>query len=113
MKLADLDLEIVNANSTVLSCEEAIALLQEHREAIAQFHVSALFLFGSVSRNEANVKSDVDLLVEFEKPVGLFTFARLQRYLERVLGCAIDLGTPDSLQPYLRDIVMGESKRVF
>ncbi|NMF59031.1 nucleotidyltransferase family protein [Pseudanabaena yagii GIHE-NHR1] len=96
-----------------MSCEEAITLLQEHREMIAQFHVSALFLFGSVGRNEANVKSDVDLLVEFEKPVGLFTFARLQRYLEKVLGCAIDLGTPDSLQPYFRDIVLAESKRVF
>ena len=55
----------------------------------------SLFLFGSVARNEAKASSDVDLLVEFSQPVGLFTLARLQIYLEKLLGCAIDLGTLD------------------
>ncbi|MFN9890111.1 MAG: hypothetical protein ACK54D_10945, partial [Pseudanabaena sp.] len=36
-KLADRVLENANANSRVLSCEEAIALLQEHREVINSF----------------------------------------------------------------------------
>jgi predicted nucleotidyltransferase len=38
--------------------------------------------------------SDVDLLVEFNRPVGLFSFLELQNHLEVLLGCAVDLGTP-------------------
>ena len=87
--------------------------LRQQREAIAAFHVASLVLFGSVARDEATASSDVDLLVEFSQPVGLFTLARLQIYLEKLFGCAIDLGTPDSIKPYLRDLVIEEAKRVF
>jgi predicted nucleotidyltransferase len=99
--------------TSILGCDEVIKTLHQHREAICAFHVTALFLFGSVARNEAQTSSDVDLLVEFSQPVGLFTLARLQIYLEKLLGCAIDLGTPDSLKPYMQDLVMEGAKRVF
>jgi len=99
--------------SSILRCEEVIAILRPQHDAIRAFHVASLFLFGSVARNEATPSSDIDLLVEFSKPVGMFTFARLQIYLEKLLGCAIDLGTPDSLKPYLNDVVIAEAKRVF
>lgn len=64
-------------------------ILRPQYEEIRAFHVASLFLFGSVARNEATPSSDIDLLVEFSKPVGMFTFARLQIYLEKLLGCAI------------------------
>ncbi|GAB4287718.1 MAG TPA: nucleotidyltransferase family protein [Oscillatoriaceae cyanobacterium M33_DOE_052] len=91
--------------------DEAIAILIAHQENLQQFGVSSLEIFGSVARNEAKPDSDVDLLVEFAKPVGLFTFMRLQRYLENILGCPVDLGTPDSLKPYLREAVLKEAIR--
>ena len=99
--------------ASVLRCDEVIEILRQQREVICDFHVAALFLFGSVARNEAKASSDVDLLVEFSQPVGLFTLARLQIYLEKLLGCAIDLGTPDSLKPYMRDLAIEGAKRVF
>jgi uncharacterized protein len=99
--------------ASVLQCDEVISTLRQQREVICTFHVASLSLFGSVARNEANANSDVDLLVEFSQPVGLFTLARLQIYLEKLLGCAIDLGTPDSIKPYMQSLVMIEAKRVF
>ena len=69
-------------------------------------------LFGSVAKNEATKNSDVDLLVEFSRPVGYFGLFALQDYLEQVLGCSVDLGTPDSLKPYIRERIEGELIRV-
>ena len=87
-------------------------LKQRNAELTNQFGVKSLLLFGSVARNEATAASDVDLLVEFNRPVGYFGLFALQDYLEKLLGCSVDLGTPDSLKPYLKERVMGELIRV-
>lgn len=107
-----IDTTSTNCDS-IWQSEEVLAILRQHSESIKAFHVASLGLFGSVGRNQATATSDVDLLVEFTKPVGMLTMARLQVYLEKLLGCAIDLGTIDSLNPYLKDVVMAEVKRVF
>lgn len=83
-------------------------LKQKNAEMTKQFGVKSLLLFGSVARNEATATSDVDLLVEFNRPVGYFGSFALQDYLEKLLGCPVDLVTPDSLKPYMRERVMGE-----
>ena len=87
-------------------------LKQKNTELTKQFGVKSLSLFGSVARNEATQTSDVDLLVEFNRPVGYFGLFALQDYLEKLLGCSVDLGTPDSLKPYIKERVMGELIRV-
>jgi predicted nucleotidyltransferase len=87
-------------------------LKQKNAELTKQFGVKSLLLFGSVARNEATSSSDVDLLVEFNRPVGYFGLFALQDYLEKLLGCPVDLGTPDSLKPYIKERVMGELIRV-
>lgn len=96
-----------SANS--LDKEQVLAILQAHQEELRGFGVRSLALFGSVARDEARPDSDVDLLVEFAKPVGLFAFARLQRYLEQALGRAVDLGTLKSLRPELYESVSQET----
>ncbi len=83
-------------------------LKQKNAELTKQFGVKSLSLFGSMARNEATSTSDVDLLVEFSRPVGYFGLFALQDYLEKLLGCSVDLGTPDSLKPYMRERVMGD-----
>jgi predicted nucleotidyltransferase len=83
-------------------------LKQKNAELAGQFGVKSLFLFGSVARDEATSASDVDLLVEFSRPVGYFGLFALQDYLEKLLGCPVDLGTLESLKPYIRERVMGE-----
>jgi uncharacterized protein len=88
---------------------EVIGILKEHQKEISEkFGVKSLALFGSVARDEAKLASDVDLLVEFNRPVGLFGLFALQDYLETLLGCSVDLGTPDSLKPRLRSSVLAE-----
>jgi uncharacterized protein len=71
-------------------------LKQKNAEMTKQFGVKSLLLFGSVARNESTSASDVDLLVEFNRPVGYFGLFALQDYLEKLLGCRVDLGTPES-----------------
>ena len=87
-------------------------LKQKNTELSTKFGINSLLLFGSVARNEATSASDVDLLVEFNRPVGYFGLFALQDYLEKLLGCPVDLGTPDSLKPYIKERIMGELIRV-
>ena len=76
------------------------------------YFVKSLALFGSVARDEAGPDSDVDLLVEFARPTGYFGLVRLQLLLEQLLGCRVDLGTPGSLQPTMRQRIDKEAIRV-
>ncbi|MBN2146660.1 MAG: nucleotidyltransferase family protein [Anaerolineales bacterium] len=89
--------------------QEAIHIIQLNRnELVEEYGVRSLALFGSVARNEAKPSSDIDILVEFNRPVGLFGLFALQDRLEELLGCPVDLGTPDSLKPRLRPKVLSE-----
>lgn len=89
--------------------DEILLLLRQHRSSLERLGVKSLALFGSVVRGKAREDSDVDLLVEFQRPVGLFEFVDVKQYLENVLGCRVDLGTPDSLKPRLRESVIAEA----
>jgi predicted nucleotidyltransferase len=97
----------------MLNRQLVINTLANHQEQLKKFAVKTLLLFGSVARDEAHAESDVDLLVEFEKPVGLFTFIELKDYLEEILNCSVDLGTSQSLRPTLKDVVLKEAVRAF
>jgi uncharacterized protein len=93
--------------------EKVSQILQEnHPELARKYGVRSLFLFGSVARNEANSASDVDLLVEFDRPVGYFGLFALQDHIESLLGCKVDLGTSGSLKARIRERVMKECVRV-
>jgi len=91
--------------------DEILTLLIKQKRNLKKFDVRSLSLFGSTARNQARGNSDVDLLVEFDRPVGLFEFARLKQYLEQVLGHTVDLVTPEALRKELRDIILQESIR--
>lgn len=91
--------------------QQVLDLLNAHRDRLDEFAVKALFLFGSVAWDQATPESDVDLLVEFNRPVGLFTLLGLQSFLEELLGCSVDVGTPNSLRPHLRESVLREAVR--
>jgi hypothetical protein len=93
-----------------MSRQEVISTLQAQRAALRErFGVTRLTLFGSVARGDAVQGSDVDLLVEFDRPIGLFSFLELQHHLEALLGCGVDLGTPQSLKPRIRARVQAEA----
>ena len=67
--------------------------------------------FGSFARDEARDDSDVDVLVEFARPVGLLQFVRVRRFLEGLLGRRVDLATVASLKERIRERVLAEAVR--
>lgn len=92
---------------------DVLSLLRAHRDRLnSEFGVKSLTLFGSVARDEARPTSDVDLLVEFDRPTGYFGLVRLQLELQELLGAEVDLGTPGSLRRSLRERIDEESIRV-
>ena len=72
-----------------------------------------LSLFGSRQRGESRKGSDIDLLVEFAVPVGLFELVRLQQHLEQCLGLPVDLVTPNALSKYIRSDVLSSAEMVY
>jgi uncharacterized protein len=91
--------------------EEVIAAIRNHRAELNEFGVASLSVFGSVARGTAGPASDVDLLVEFESPVGLFTFVRLHQRLEALLDCSVDLVTAEAIRPPMRQQILTEAAR--
>lgn len=77
-------------------------------EVAREYPVKTIGVFGSVARDEQTGTSDIDLLVEFSKPVGFVTFMRLEQFLSEHLGKPVDLVTPDSLKPVIRQDVLAE-----
>jgi predicted nucleotidyltransferase len=70
--------------------------------------VCTLWLFGSMARGEDTDESDVNVLVEFDRPASLFTLARVKHRLQAALRRDVELGTPDSLSKASRERVMKE-----
>ena len=91
--------------------DQILALLKSHRRQLKKYGIHSLSIFGSVARNQARKNSDVDILVDFKKPVGLFEYARLKMYLEDVLGREVDLVTPEALRKELREDILREAIR--
>lgn len=73
-----------------------------------EYSVKTLGVFGSVARDEQTDVSDIDMLVEFTRPVGFVTFMRLEHFLSDRLGKRVDLVTPDTLKPVIRQDVLSE-----
>ncbi len=89
--------------------DELIRILGEHRSELDAHGVQSLALFGSMARDEAGPESDVDLLVEYSRPVGLFEVVDLKEYLEKLLGRRVDLVLREDLKPRIRDRILGEA----
>jgi predicted nucleotidyltransferase len=68
--------------------------------------VKKAFLFGSVSRGESSIESDLDILVEldYSKPIGL-EFVQMQLDLQELLKKKVDLVTQNSLSKYIKPFV--------
>ncbi|MBA2667673.1 MAG: nucleotidyltransferase family protein [Trueperaceae bacterium] len=65
-------------------------------------------VFGSFARGDATEASDVDFLVEFEQGRTLLDLAGLRLDLCEALGRDVDVATPGSLHPELRDRILRE-----
>ena len=71
--------------------------------------VRTIAVFGSAARNELRPGSDIDIIVDFEHAPGFFALADLEVQLSAALGHPVDLFTPASLHPLLRDRILKEA----
>ena len=84
---------------------EIIDLLKIHAKDIkTYFGVKRIGLFGSFARGDQKEASDIDILVEFEKPT-FRNFMDLSFYLEDLFGRKVDLVTVKGLHPRIRPYV--------
>ena len=72
------------------------------------YKVKAIGLFGSFIRGEQSQTSDIDILVEFEAPIGLFKFLEREEYLEARLGRKVDLVSRKALKPRIGRYILQE-----
>jgi predicted nucleotidyltransferase len=87
---------------------EPLMILRQHRDELKQSGVKTLKLFGSMVRGEARPESDIDILVEFAKPIGLLAFVRLKNRLAEIIGRSVDLVSAEALKPQLRNRILQE-----
>lgn len=66
-------------------------------------------VFGSYVRGEQNKKSDLDILVDFSEPIGLFKFVELEDFLSQELVVKVDLVMRDALKPRIKDSILREA----
>lgn len=82
----------------MLSREEITDILRRQQPYLAvEYGVKRIGLFGSHAHGTPHQRSDVDLVVEFDRPIGL-KFMELAAYLEDLLGVPVDILTPAGIQ---------------
>ena len=70
-----------------------------------KYGVKSLAVFGSMARGDDHEGSDVDILVTFEGKATFDNFMGLKLDLEELFGRKVDLGTPNTLRPEMRERV--------
>src|SRR5712671_6713364 len=74
--------------------------------------IRSLAIFGSVARGNPGDKSDLDILVEFERPLGLSEFLALEDALSALVDRRVDLVTRDALKPHIDSRVLEDAVRL-
>jgi uncharacterized protein len=83
--------------------EEVLAALREALPDLRQrWPIRSLGIFGSIARDDADAGSDVDMLVDFERPIGLSAFLALEDVLRATVGRPVDLVSRAALKPHIR-----------
>ncbi len=90
---------------------DALRILSEHQDDLRSLGISSLLIFGSVARDEARPDSDVDLIADFDRPIGYIGLGGVQRRLEEFLGCRVDLATRGMIRQEFRDQIFAEAVR--
>ncbi|WP_161890427.1 nucleotidyltransferase family protein [Pontibacter russatus] len=91
---------------------DILSKLKELKPALNRdYAVKEIGLFGSFSDDSYNEHSDIDLLVELERPIG-WKFFSLELYLEKIFGRKIDLVTKNALKDQIKDGILQQVEYV-
>jgi len=88
--------------------DDILKKLEENRETIRGFGVRRLGIFGSYARDEHSEASDIDFLVEFDRPTFKNYFG-LKFFLEGLFDCEVDLVFNDTIKPRIRNTILEEA----
>jgi uncharacterized protein len=94
-----------------------MVLLKEIKEKIDSkrehlgiaYNVNNISVFGSYAKNNQTDESDLDLLVEFTKPVSLLKLIALENYLSDLLDLKVDLVPKENLRTELEETIIKEA----
>ena len=90
----------------MLTKNEILSRLVELKPLLhKEYAVKEIGLFGSFSDNSNKENSDIDILVEFDRPIGWKVFT-LELYLEKVFGRKIDLVTKNALKEQIKEDIL-------
>jgi predicted nucleotidyltransferase len=94
---------------TVSNAHQTIKTLRNLKPDLeTKYFVKEIGLFGSVLRGEQTATSDIDILVEFSKPIGFFKFLELEEHLGTILGGKVDLVSKKALKPRIGKQILKE-----
>ena len=89
--------------------EEIKKIIKNHKNILKDdYGVTEIGLFGSYIKRNQGDTSDVDILVDFQEPIDLFTFVHLKNQLSELLGENVDLVTKKALKPKIGERILSE-----
>ena len=92
------------------SLTEINTILKQHLKEISeQYKVKELGIFGSYIRGEEQQLSDIDILVDFTEPIGLFEFVHLKNLLSELLESNVDLVMKNAIKPSAKQNILKET----
>jgi len=93
-----------------MGCADAIHILKSYQAEVAgEYNISAIGVFGSVARETANEQSDVDVVIQIEKP-DLFMLVDIKQALEERFQRSVDLvAYRDNMNPFLKQKIDKEA----
>jgi predicted nucleotidyltransferase len=110
-----IELAIDVCHNLPMDRSDILRILRDHERELKADGIVHLRLFGSVSRGEGSINSDVDLLADFDasKRLTLVTLGRLQGRLSELLGVEVDLTSAEWMKEPVRTKAMHEAVRAF
>lgn len=81
-------------------------ITREKPKLSREYGVSRIGVFGSFALGDYNDTSDIDILVDFKKTIGLFKFIELEDYLSEKLGRKVDLVSKNGLKKYIKGNIL-------
>ena len=95
------------------SFEELKAELEAIKpELKKRYKVATIAIFGSYSRGEQTESSDLDVLVTFSQPIGVYRFIEVEQFIRKNLGVKVDLVQKGALLPMIKDQILNETVAV-
>lgn len=96
--------------TTVITISGLRRRREEILAAAARHGAHNVRVYGSVARGEADERSDVDFLVDFEPGRSLFDLVRLIEELKVLLGRHVDVVTEEELRPRNRSQILADAR---